>query len=146
MTPIYTACAGGIVIGDRGTVALVRNQETTLWFFPKGKVDPGETDEEAARREIAEEAGLINLEYLDDLGTYERPRIVPDGTYKEDEVKRIHMYLFAAEPGAAVDASMEIAEAAWIPLPKVLESLENAKDRAWFTTVFERVRHAVQRD
>lgn len=28
------------------------------WSFPKGKLDPGETDEEAALREVAEEAGL----------------------------------------------------------------------------------------
>ena len=134
------------MLGDAGTIALVKNRKNLEgWFFPKGKIDPGETDEEAARREIHEEAGLTNLEFIDDLGTYERPRINPDGT-DAPEVKSIHMYLFAAPPHANVSPSMEIEEAAWMPLPKVMDSLLNAKDRAWFVTVFERVRLAVQRD
>ncbi|MHB9026451.1 MAG: bis(5'-nucleosyl)-tetraphosphatase, partial [Armatimonadota bacterium] len=31
------------------------------WGFPKGKLDAGETEEAAARREIAEEAGLTSV-------------------------------------------------------------------------------------
>ncbi|MBU2220800.1 NUDIX domain-containing protein, partial [Patescibacteria group bacterium] len=89
MQEARTRCAGGIVLGDSGTIALVRNQKSTLWFFPKGKIDPGETDEEAARREIEEETGLTNLEYIDDLGSYERPRIHKDGS-DHTEIKDIH--------------------------------------------------------
>lgn len=33
------------------------------WGFPKGKMDKGETEEMAARREIAEEAGLPHVEF-----------------------------------------------------------------------------------
>lgn len=146
MSPASTRCAGGIVLGDIGTIAMVRNRKTTLWFFPKGKIDQGEDDEEAARREIEEEAGLTDLELIDDLGTYERPRILPDGTDSRDEMKSIHMFLFAAPMHADVRPSMEIEEARWVPLKSVIENLENTKDRAWFTTVFERVRQAVQRD
>ncbi len=140
-----TRCAGGIVLGDSGTIALVRNQKSTLWFFPKGKIDAGETDEEAARREIAEETGLTNLEYIDDLGSYERPRIHKDGS-DHTEIKTIHMYLFAAPPHSEVAPTLEIEEAKFVPFKHVLESLYHPKDRAWFITVFERVRHAIQRD
>jgi 8-oxo-dGTP pyrophosphatase MutT (NUDIX family) len=142
-------CAGGIVLGDHGTIALVRNRKGTLWYFPKGHVDPGETDEAAARREIQEEAGVAGLELIDDLGSYTRPRIMPDGTYSAEELKEIHMYLFATAPHAALAApmdAMEIEESAWIPFPHVSASLEDAKDRAWFISVFERVRQAIQRD
>ena len=68
-------CAGGIVLGDHGTIALIRSRNAKQWLFPKGKVEEGEDTETAARREIAEETGLSDLEYIDDLGTYNRPRI-----------------------------------------------------------------------
>lgn len=139
-------CAGGIVLGDSGTVALVRNRIETLWFFPKGHADEGETDEETARREIQEETGLTNLELIDDLGSYERPRILPSGENSKEEMKHIHMFLFAAPMHVDIHGANEIAEAAWIPLPHIVDSLENAKDRTWFTSVFQRIRQAIQRD
>ncbi|KND49151.1 MAG: hypothetical protein AB203_02015 [Parcubacteria bacterium C7867-008] len=144
--PNVTKAAGGIVLGDHGTIAMVRNRRGTVWFFPKGKVEPGETDEIAARREIEEETGLKNLELIDDLGSYQRPRILPEGGYDHAVIKDIHMYLFAAESHAELAPTMEIEKAIWVPLPRASESLEDAKDRAWFVTVFERVRLAIQRD
>lgn len=146
MTPTLEHCAGGVVLGDVGTIALVRNRKETKWFFPKGHVDEGETDEEAARREIEEETGLSNLETIDDLGTYLRPKILPDNSYDESVTKEIHMFLFAATPHATLSASHEIAEAAWVSLPRIAGELEDTKDQAWFATVFKRVRQAIQRD
>ncbi len=138
--------AGGIVIDEHGRIALVRNRPGTDWFFPKGGVEAGEQPEDAARREIEEESSLTDLEYLDDLGSYERPRIKKDGTYDEAGMKRIRMYLFAAPRNARIEPRNEILDATWMPLRAVAEALEDAKDRAWFTTVFERVQEAVQRD
>lgn len=48
---------------------LVQNQQNELlvfyrrgsWDLPKGKIDPGETPEQAAVREVREETGLVNL-------------------------------------------------------------------------------------
>jgi 8-oxo-dGTP pyrophosphatase MutT (NUDIX family) len=141
-------CAGGIVLGDHGTIVLVRNRKETQWFFPKGHIEAGETDEDAARREIYEETGLRDLELIDDLGCYTRPRILPEGHYSTNELKKIHMYLFAA-PAHAIPLPLrpeEIEEATLMPLGRVGESLQDTKDRAWFVNHFERVRHAVQRD
>ena len=48
--------AGGIaVIGDR---VVVRRTSRGDWVFPKGHVEPGETLEQAAVREMGEETGL----------------------------------------------------------------------------------------
>ncbi len=146
INPKQTLAAGGIVLGDGGMIALVRNQTSSNWFFPKGHVEDSETDEEAARREIKEEAGLEQLEYIDDLGSYERPRRKKDETYDDSEMKSIHMFLFAALPGATVNPSHEIAEAQWFPYREVAQQLEDTKDKVWFGTVFERIRQAIQRD
>ncbi len=49
--------AGGLVIQD-GTVLLVHRPRYDDLSLPKGKVDPGETSEQAALREVHEEAGV----------------------------------------------------------------------------------------
>ena len=49
--------AGGVVSRD-GRVALVHRPRYDDWSLPKGKLDPGESFEDAALREVAEETGL----------------------------------------------------------------------------------------
>jgi 8-oxo-dGTP pyrophosphatase MutT (NUDIX family) len=134
------------VLGDSGTVALVKKRDRTRWGFPKGHVEGNETDEEAARREIQEETGLRNLELIDDLGGYERFRIHPDGSYDETEHKTIRLFLFAALPHSQLMPEDPQEEAKWVSLKSLVTELGGDKERAWFTTVFERVRHAIQRD
>lgn len=139
--------AGGVVLGDSGTVAMVRRRDGDgSWLFPKGCVDEGETDEAAARREILEETGLGDLELIDDLGIYERYAMNPDGSDDRERQKEIHMFLFAAQPHSALAPSHEIEEARWVSFSRLVHEIGNAKDTAWFTTVFERIRHAIQRD
>ena len=140
-----TVTAGGIVLGDSGTIAMVSRQPDA-WLFPKGHVEEGETLEQAARREIEEETGLTGLELIDDLGSYERHGILKDGTDDPQTLKTIHMFLFAAQPSAILSPTLEIREARWVSFSKIIEQIGNAKDKAWFVTVFERVRQAIQRD
>ena len=49
--------AGGVVVRD-GRVLLVHRPKYDDWTFPKGKAEEGESDEECAVREVAEETGL----------------------------------------------------------------------------------------
>ena len=49
--------AGGVVLRD-GRVAVVHRPRYDDWSLPKGKLDPGESSEEAALREVEEETGL----------------------------------------------------------------------------------------
>ena len=50
--------ASGGVVTRAGKVALVHRPRYDDWSFPKGKLDPGETWEECALREVREETGL----------------------------------------------------------------------------------------
>jgi 8-oxo-dGTP diphosphatase len=49
--------AGGVVL-DAGRVAVAHRPRYDDWSFPKGKLDPGESWEHAALREVEEEIGL----------------------------------------------------------------------------------------
>src|SRR3954466_8510014 len=64
--------AGGVVIEGSGTdvrVLLVRGSRAPYpWVLPKGHIERGETPEDAARREVQEEAG-VDAEVSRDLGT-----------------------------------------------------------------------------
>lgn len=67
------AQAGGIVVrtdGETPRVLLVRARRNPHWIFPKGHVEPGESAEAAAVREVREEAG-VEAEPLAPLGALE---------------------------------------------------------------------------
>jgi 8-oxo-dGTP pyrophosphatase MutT (NUDIX family) len=63
--------AGGVVTRRNGAgvteVLLVHRPKYDDWSFPKGKLDPGETDEDAAVREVEEETG-VRGELKEELG------------------------------------------------------------------------------
>ena len=56
--------AGAVVFrrGERGIRILILRAYRN-WDFPKGRIEPGEEDLAAARREVAEETGLGDLEF-----------------------------------------------------------------------------------
>jgi 8-oxo-dGTP diphosphatase len=73
--------AGGLVVRG-GLVLLVHRPKYDDWTFPKGKAEPGESDETCAVREVEEETGLhCKLEeelpqtrYVDSKGRPKRVR------------------------------------------------------------------------
>ena len=73
--------AGGVVVDADGLVCLVHRPRYDDWSLPKGKLDAGETFEQAALREVEEETGLV-CELGDELDATEyqdrkgRPKIV----------------------------------------------------------------------
>jgi 8-oxo-dGTP pyrophosphatase MutT (NUDIX family) len=69
-----TKAAGGVVVNDEGKIVIVSSRMDS-WSFPKGHIDPGEDALTAAKREIYEESGITELEYVKELGSFERYHI-----------------------------------------------------------------------
>ena len=68
--------AGGVVYNAEGRIALVLQRDRSRrlrWTLPKGRIDPGETAEQAALREVHEESGL-QTRIVGTLLVHEGPR------------------------------------------------------------------------
>ena len=103
---------------------LVHRPRYDDWTYPKGKVDPGESDEDAARREVEEETGfrcaleleLPSTRYVDGRGRpklvrYWRMRIVGGEFVANNEVDRIEwMTPQAARARLTYERDRELAE------------------------------------
>src|SRR5690606_20746072 len=63
--------AGGIIFrrDSEGDVEILLIQDAKeRWTIPKGHIEPGESAQQTARREIGEEVGLYDIELLGWLG------------------------------------------------------------------------------
>lgn len=123
--------AGGIVYRrtqDNGVeVALIRSRRR--WGLPKGHLEPGETVQQAACREVVEETGLRG-EVVDKLGeiTYRFMNKWAEG--KPVRVfKRVHFYLIRWTGGDVQGHDYEVDEARWFPIETALETLSYATEK-----------------
>jgi 8-oxo-dGTP diphosphatase len=96
--------AGGVVLQD-GRVALVHRPKYDDWTLPKGKLDAGESFEEAALREVWEETGLrTRLE-----------RELPAVEYSVgDRPKVVRYWLMSVESDPGFERNDEVDELRWL--------------------------------
>lgn len=122
--------AGGLVVdrsGDTPRAALIARHDRRgrlVWSLPKGHVEPGETPEAAAIREVREETG-IDGRVLAPLGTIDFWFVVEDRRVH----KTVHHFLLEAFGGELCDDDIEVVEVAWVPLAEVHDRLAYADER-----------------
>jgi 8-oxo-dGTP pyrophosphatase MutT (NUDIX family) len=87
-----------------------------LWELPAGKIDPGESPDRTARRELREEAGVEASEWIDLGKAYSSPGIF-------DEVLHFYFARGLQQHAPSFDAHENI-EIHWIPLDKIPALLE----------------------
>ena len=129
-----TSSAGGVVLNPEGKV-LVVSQHGNSWSMPKGHIEPGETPEQAARREIAEESGITQLELVKELGSYERFRIALGGGEDRTELKTIQLFLFRTNQEILKPTDPENPEALWLEKHRAAGLLTHPRDRQFFESI-----------
>jgi 8-oxo-dGTP pyrophosphatase MutT (NUDIX family) len=130
---VHETSAGGLVIDniDRpreeqvaALIGRVDRRGRMLWSLPKGHIELGETAEQTAIREVAEETG-IHGSVLAALGRIDY-WFVTDGRRVH---KTVHHYLMRFSGGELSDEDVEVAEVAWVPLPELPSRLAYADER-----------------
>ena len=122
--------AGGLVVRTEDGVpegALIGRLDRRgrlRWSLPKGHVELGETTEQAAVREVAEETG-ISGRITARLGSVEYT-FTADGRRIH---KRVHHFLMEAVAGELSDADIEVTEVAWVPMDQMPVRLAYAGER-----------------
>lgn len=95
-----------------------------LWSLPKGHIEVGETAEQTAMREVAEETG-VRGSVLAALGSIDY-WFVTDGRRVH---KTVHHYLMRFSGGELSDDDVEVAEVAWVPIRELPSKLAYADER-----------------
>ena len=118
--------AGGLVIDSTGKKGLLigrrdikdQSQERLLWSLPKGHIEEGETPEQAALREVAEETG-IESEISKSLGVIDFWFMAGGKRIH----KTVHHFLFKETGGKLAPQVTEVDDVAWFPLSEIVEKL-----------------------
>ena len=104
--------AAAILINEKRQMLVVRKRGTTQFMQPGGKIDPGETPEQALHRELAEEIGLTLPE---NAARYE-------GVFREEAANEpgadVVAHAFTARLHAEVTPQAEIEEVRWLDLDR----------------------------
>jgi 8-oxo-dGTP pyrophosphatase MutT (NUDIX family) len=127
-----TESAGGIVVNAATGRILIVSQHGTSWSLPKGHIEEGEDKLAAALREIREESGITQLEYVRELGSYQRHRLSAKGGEDRKELKTIHLFLFTTQEETLCPLDPANPEARWVEKTGVAELLTHPEDREFF--------------
>ncbi|MGD9622103.1 MAG: NUDIX hydrolase [Mycolicibacterium sp.] len=130
---VHETSAGGLVIDGidgpkhnqvAALIGRVDRRGRLLWSLPKGHIEKGETAEQTAIREVAEETG-IQGSVLAALGSIDY-WFVTEGRRVH---KTVHHYLMRFLGGELCDEDMEVTEVAWVPLSDLPSRLAYADER-----------------
>jgi 8-oxo-dGTP diphosphatase len=111
--------AGGVVMRD-GLVAVVHRPRYDDWSLPKGKLDEGETFEEAALREVWEETGLRCA-----LGSE-----LPSVHYEvRGRPKVVRYWSMSVEDDPGFSPNDEVDELRWLSPPDAVSLLTYDRDK-----------------
>jgi 8-oxo-dGTP pyrophosphatase MutT (NUDIX family) len=114
--------AGGVVVRETGEgieVLVVHRPRYDDWTFPKGKAEPGESDEDCALREVEEETGL----------RCELDRELPETSYVDahGRPKRVRYWLMRPVAGD-LHFAHEVDGAEWTSLEDAARRLSYVRD------------------
>lgn len=134
MSRVEVWAAGGLVwrpapAGPDGVeVLVVRRPKYGDWSLPKGKLDPGETWERAAVREVREETGY-EVEVGDYLG-----EVTYRDHHRAPSVRKVVRYWGMRATRGGFTPHAEVDEIRWLPPAAAIESLSYDRDRALVRT------------
>lgn len=118
---VAVEAAGGIVENELGEMLLIYRRER--WDLPKGHIDAGEDALSAAIREIAEETGVVGLNFVAQIGN----TLHAYNVYGKWELKLTHWFAFSCHSSSTTPQTDEdIVLAVWADREKTVECMTNS--------------------
>lgn len=132
--------AGGVLFEKRGDgirVVLIKPAYGHVLTLPKGEIDEGETEEEAALREVREETGLRGkiIDKLDSV-TYWYFLKRENVKYR----KTVHYFMMRFVDGNIEDHDHEVEEVFWMSLEDARKSVRYRSDAKMLDLLAERLK------
>ena len=120
--------SGGIVYKEDQFLLVensrMKNPEEKWWGFPKGHLEEGESNEEAAIREVEEETG-IKSEIIQKIGQ-SKYNLTKNG---ENVFKVVTIYLMKYISGDLKAQLEEVSNVIWLPYEEALKKLTYPGDK-----------------
>ena len=117
--------AGGVAFRKRKKqieVALISVGDNNRWQLPKGIVDKGESTEDAAVREVREEAG-IDSDIVERIDKVEYWYFWNEDGQRVRYHKFVYFYLLRYKAGDVRDHDDEVNEARWVEIDEAIKLL-----------------------
>lgn len=127
--------AGGIVFNDAGQVLLTKHSQNKHWSFPKGLIDPGQTSQQAALREVWEEGG-VKAEIIDKVG-YSKYVYSLNG---EKIFKVVTYFLMKYLSGDHNNHDWEVEESGWYSPKEALKQLSFSQDKGLLSVALGKIK------
>jgi 8-oxo-dGTP pyrophosphatase MutT (NUDIX family) len=111
--------AGIVVFNDEGKVLIVKPKDKFgghEWTLSKGRIDQGETDEQAAHRELSEETGVKAHPPIADLG------------WHVGSITNTHFFLSKHKEGDPAPNDKEMEEVKWMTPDEAADKLDSVRD------------------
>ncbi len=123
--------AGGVAfrkMNGRIEIAIILTVPEKRWQLPKGMIDPGETAEQAATREVREEAGIAT-DLIAGIEKTEYWFFAEREGVRTRIHKFVHWFLMQYTAGSVDDHDHEVYEARWVPIDEALTMLVFKNER-----------------
>lgn len=119
--------AGAIIFREEGKelLYLLLHYGEGHWDFPKGHVEPGEKTEETVRREVQEETGMTQLDFVSGFNETIRYFFMSN----KKRVLKFVAYRLARTSQKEVTLSFEHTSSAWLPFSEAMKRVTFATSR-----------------
>lgn len=142
--PIEQRSAGGAVFRENDgklQVVIILTAAEKRWQIPKGIIDPGETSEQAAVREVREESG-VDADIIDGIATTDYWFSFPIDGVRRRIHKFVDFYLMRYTGGDTADHDGEVTEARWVEVDEAVAMLEFDQERNVVSAGAEKIKTA----
>ena len=127
MNPERLVSSGGVVFRKSNSQVfylLLGFKRRNIWCLPKGLIEPGESEIDAATREVREETGVNSLKLVDKIGVIRYQFGYRDKRFD----KTVHFFLFETDQ-VETTVGTEHDMYSWLPYDKAILALSYPNER-----------------